>query len=171
MWMESKLFCKCIFATYALSTQTLHKKNSRHKNSICWCSSTYRMQARQTMAAVDCLLWPPYGQWLTDSISLLSHFPLLLLICYPVAWQIKMWQRWLSAKRDAAPGYEKHQNSILSQDKHSLMAMALYWFHLLVLGGSRLQRGRTSKSKKIWGKGTQGSPNARDGKRADLYFA
>lgn len=109
------------------------------------------MQARQTMLAVDCLLWPPYGQWLTDTISLLSHFPLLLLICYPVAWQIKMWQRWLSAKGDAAPGYEKHWNSILSQDKHSLMATTRYWFHLLVLEGARPPLGRTLKRRKSKG--------------------
>lgn len=146
---KSKWICQCILMTYAPWTQTVTQGSAGVKTVHV--DAAPHMQARQTMPSVDCLLWPPYGQWLTDSISLLSHFPLLLLICYPVAWQIKMWQRWLSAKGDAASGYEKHWNSILSQDKHSLMATTHYWFHLLVLEGARPPLGGTSKCREYKG--------------------
>lgn len=167
MSMESKWICQCILMTYALWTQTATQGSAGVKTVHV--DAAPHMQARQTMPAVDCLLWPPYGQWLTDSISLLSHFPLLLLIRYPVAWQIKMWQRWLSAKGDAAPGYEKHWNSILSQDKHSLMATTRYWFHPLVLEGAWPPLGRTFKCRKYGG--TEASPNGRDGKRFNFVRA
>lgn len=112
-------------------------------------------RARQTMPAPDCLQWPPYGQWLTNSISLLSHFPVLLLICHPQACQIKVWQKWRRTllKTRCSVRLRKSTRIELHPKTNILRSIALYRFHLLVLGDSRHQQTRTMKNKKYetWG--------------------
>lgn len=87
------------------------------------------------MPAPDCLQCPPYGQWLTNSISLLSHFPVLLLICHPQVRQIKVWQRWqrtplktgCSIILRKAPELNRKPKQTFSR------SIALYWFFFLLV--------------------------------------
>lgn len=50
----------CILMTYALGAQTFLQRSAGVKTAHV--DTAPHMQGRQTMPAVDCLLWPPYGQ-------------------------------------------------------------------------------------------------------------
>ena len=120
------------------------------KQGICWCITTYSMKARNSLSRLFGMA--SFGQWLANSISLLSHFPALFLICHPQVCQTKVWQKW----QRTAPQKEMQHQSMKStriqffpQNTHSLIAIACYWFHLSVLGNSKLQHARTRKKKNM----------------------